>query len=143
MKREVLVRLPKAQLRPQDLVDTASERVCHARTLFGRIEIHGRTEMSPVWRPLLREIAQVTEVLWIAEARYVPSWLSSTRITAETRAAERPTMRAISCASPRHEILEALRWARQHLAQGAKFQEIAIAAASPQTWDDAQPHFAG
>lgn len=136
LETEVLVRLPKTQLRPQDLVGAAFERVCHARALFGRIEIHGRTEMSPVWRPLLREIAQVTEVLWIAEARHVPGWLASIGITAQRRAPERPTMSAISCASPRHEILEALRWARRHLAQGAKLQEIAIAAASPQIWDD-------
>ena len=136
LETEVLARLPKSQLRPHDLVAAALQRVCHAPTLFGRIEVHGRTEMSPVWRPLLAAIAQETEVVWIAEARRVPDWLSSTGVPVEARAPERPTTIAISCASPRHEILEAWRWARRHLAQGASPQEIAIAAASPDAWDD-------
>ena len=42
-----------------------------------------------------------------------------------------------SCASPRHEALEALRWARELIASGrARPEEIAIAAASPEEWDD-------
>jgi hypothetical protein len=32
----------------------------------GRIAVHGRTEMSPVWRPLLAALAAKTEVQWIA-----------------------------------------------------------------------------
>ncbi|MDO8434131.1 MAG: PD-(D/E)XK nuclease family protein [Candidatus Binatus sp.] len=136
LETAVLARLPKSQLRPHDLVTAALERVCYAPTLFGRIEVHGRTEMSPVWRPLLAAIARETEIVWIAEARRVPEWLSSTGIPVEARAPERPTTIAISCASPRHEILEAWRWARWHLAQGASPQEIAIAAAAPDAWDD-------
>ncbi len=136
LEAEVLKRLPKNQLRPHDLVAAALGRVRHSRTLFGRIEIHGHTEMSPVWRPLLAAMTQATDVVWIAEARYVPDWLRSIGVPVQARAPERPTISAISCASPRHEVLEALRWARQHLAQGAAPQEIAIAAASPETWDD-------
>lgn len=136
LEREVLAQLPKNQLRPRDLVDVASKRVTHARAIFGRVEIHGRTEMSPVWRPLLAMIAQRTEVAWIAEARHVPDWLLTTGIPVEKSPAAQPIISAISCASPRHEILEALRWARRHLAQGASPQEIAIAAAAPDSWDD-------
>ena len=136
LEKEVLARLPKNQLRPRDLVVAASERFRHAGSVFGRIEIHGRTEMSPVWRPLLSLITQRAEVVWMAEARYVPNWLSSTGISVARTTPEQPVISAISCASPRHEILEALRWARRHLAQGASPQEIAIAAASPEAWDD-------
>lgn len=136
LETEVLEHLPKNQLRPRNLVAAALGRVRHARTLFGRIEIRGHTEMSPVWRPLLAAMTQATEIAWIAEARYVPDWLRSTGVLIEARAPERPTIRTISCASPTHEVLEALRWARQHLAQGAAPQEIAIVAASPETWDD-------
>ena len=57
LEREVLAQLPKNQLRPRDLVDAATKRVAHARAIFGRIEIHGSTEISPVWRPLLSTIA--------------------------------------------------------------------------------------
>jgi hypothetical protein len=136
LEREVLARLPKNQLRPCDLVTAASTRSHHARTVFGRIEIHGRTEMSPIWRPLLSMMAQSTEVVWMAEARRVPDWLSSTQIGVMTSSPKHPTMSTFSCASPRHEVLEALRWARRHLVQGASPQQIAITAASPEAWDD-------
>lgn len=136
LEKEVLTRLPKNQLRPRDLVTAALERAEHIRAVFGRIEIRGRTEMSPVWRPLLSAIAERTELVWIAEARYVPEWLAAAGVKVEMRDAEKPALRAISCASPRHEILEALRWARQRLARGASPQDIAIAAAAPDMWDD-------
>ncbi len=136
LEREVLARLPKDQLRPKDLVAAAARRVNHARAIFGRIQIHGRTEMSSVWRPLLSRIAQQTEVIWVAEARYVPDWVSAAGIVVKTSLRAQPTIRAVSCASPRHEVLEALRWVRRHLAEGASPQEIAIAATSPDAWDD-------
>jgi hypothetical protein len=72
--------------------------------------------MSPVWRPLLTALAIETEVTWVADARRVPPWLSSTGVPALTKAAEQPAVRSISCASPRHEILAAVRWARRLLA---------------------------
>lgn len=136
LEKGVLARLPKNQLRPRDLVTAALERTNHSRAVFGRIEIRGRTEMAPVWRSLLTAIAKKIEIVWIAEARYIPDWLASAGVRIERRDAEKPSVRAISCAGPRHEILEALRWARQHLARGAAPQEIAIAAAAPDSWDD-------
>jgi hypothetical protein len=136
LEREVLARLPKNQLRPRDLVTAAAEHARHALAIFGRIEIHGRTEMSPIWRPLLSVMAQNTQVVWKAEARRLPDWLSSTGIEVERSTPQRPVVSAFSCASPRHEILEAVRWARRHLAQGASPQQIAITAASPEAWDD-------
>ena len=136
LEREVLARLPKNEMRPNDLVARALKRKGYARVLFGSIEIHGRTEMSPVWRPLLAALVTETEVTWVAEARRVPSWLASLGVTTEERAPEQPVRRSISCASPRHEILEAVRWARSLLANGIGAQEIAIATASPAGWDD-------
>ena len=136
LERELLTHLPANQLRPRDLVAAALGHVRHSRALFGRIEIRGHTEMSPVWRPLLSAMAHATDVVWIADARYIPDWLDSTAVRIEDRAPATPTISAVSCASPRHEVLEALRWARQHLTQGAAPEEIAIAAASPEAWDD-------
>ena len=77
LEREVLARLPMNELRPNDLVARALGRMGFARVLFGSIEIHGRTEMSPVWRPLLAALAAETEVTWVAEARRVPPWLAN------------------------------------------------------------------
>jgi hypothetical protein len=143
IEREVLARLPPNQLRPRDLVALAFKHIRRARMLFGPVEVRGRTEMAPVWRPLLAEVAKVTKVVWIAEARHVPDWLSSLGITAQTRPPDRPTVGAVSCASPRHEVLEALRWARRHLSVGTNPQDIAIAAASPEAWDDHMLALAG
>ena len=132
----MLARLPKSQRRPGNLVSAALERIKNVRAIFGVIEIHGHTELSPVWRRLLTAIAKETKILWIAEARYIPEWLAATGVDVKIRDAEQPSIRAICCASPRHEILEALRWARQHLVRGASPQQIAIASAAPDTWDD-------
>ena len=118
LEREVLSRLPSNQVPSRDLVAAASKRVQHSGAIFGRIEIHGRTEMSPVWRPLLSQIAEHTDVVWVGGAREIPGWLSDPNISTETSPPSEPTIRAVSCASPRHEILEAFRWARRHLAEG-------------------------
>ena len=136
LEREVLSRLPNNQVRPGDLVSLAGQHVRHAGSIFGRIEIHGRTEMSPVWRPLLSQIGRETDVVWVGEARETPDWLSDYGIEVTTAPAAAPALCAVSCASPRHEILEALRWARRHLSLGVHPQEIAIVAASPEFWDD-------
>lgn len=136
LEREVITRLPGNQFRPRDLVAAASDRAGHARAIFGQIEIHGRTEMSPVWRPLLARISGHTDVIWVAGARRVPEWLADIGIPVESTAPDEPAVRTFSCASPRHEVLEALRWARRHLANGTTPQEIAIVAASPEAWDD-------
>ena len=136
LEREVLSRLPPNQLRPRDLAAAAARRAGHAPRIFGRIEIHGRTEMSPVWRPLLSRVSRKTDVVWVAGARTSPVWLRDEGIQVETAPKANPSVRALSCASPRHEVLEALRWARRHLSRGAPPRQIAIAAASPETWDD-------
>ena len=136
LERGVISRLPNHQVRPRELVAAASQHVGHARSIFGRIEIHGRTEMSPVWRPLLSLIRRETDLVWVGEARKIPDWLPDTGVAVETTPPSSSSVRTVSCASPRHEILEALRWARQHLAQGALPQQIAITTASPESWDD-------
>ncbi|MGB4101276.1 MAG: PD-(D/E)XK nuclease family protein [Alphaproteobacteria bacterium] len=136
LETEVMARLPRNQRRPGDLVAEALHRVKFSKAVFGSIEIHGRTEMSPVWRPLIASMAAETEIVWVAESRHIPDWLAASGVKIETSIAATPLTRAISCASPRHEILEALRWVRQHLAHGAKPEQIAIATASPENWDD-------
>ena len=136
LEREVRSRLPRNQLPPAELTKAALERVAFAPLLFGRIEIHGRTELSPVWRNLLLRLGSETEVVWVAGARRTPDWLTGSEIGVQETAAAHPEIRAVSCATPRHEILEALRWARQHLANGTPAHEIAISAASTSLWDD-------
>jgi hypothetical protein len=138
LEAEVLRCLPPSMRRPADLVAAAFSRIHHAQALFGRISVHGRTEMSPVWRPLLAALAGVTEVRWVAGPRPVPAWVRDLSSIAIIEAPpESPEMQCESCASPRHEALETLRWARSLIATGqARPEEIAIATASPEEWDD-------
>ena len=136
LERDVRSRLPKNQLPAGELAKAALERVRYAPLLFGRIEIHGRTELSPVWRKLLLRLSRETDVVWAAGARATPDWLAGSDILVTRSPPSEPCLRAVSCATPRHEIQEALRWARKRLAEGIPAHEIAIAAASPATWDD-------
>ena len=137
LEAEVIRHLPPSMCRPADLVSAALQRTSYARTLFGRIAVHGRTEMSPVWRPLLAAVAAETDVQWIAGPRYVPSWVHELGIPVVEAPRENPEIHTESCASPRHEALEALRWARELIASGrTRPEEIAIAAASLEEWDD-------
>jgi hypothetical protein len=137
LEAEVIRHLPPSMCRPANLVNAALQRISHARLLFGHIAIHGRTEMSPVWRPLIAALATETDVQWIAGPRRVPSWVHELGIRVVETPRETPEIHTESCASPRHEALEALRWARQLIASGrARPEEIAIAAASPEECDD-------
>ena len=137
LEAHVLERLPSSMRRPADLVEIALQRMRHAKGLFGPIRILGRTEMSQVWRPLLAALNTVTDVQWVAGPRQVPAWVRKLGIAVVEVAPEHPEFQCESCASPRHEALEAMRWARALVASGAaKPEEIAIAGASPAGWDD-------
>jgi hypothetical protein len=74
LEAQVLKRLPPSMRRPANLVDLALQHLRHAKTLFGTIRVLGRTEMSPVWRPFLAALKDVTDVEWIAGPRQVPAW---------------------------------------------------------------------
>lgn len=137
LERNVRSRLPKNQLPHAELAKAAMERAALAPAVLGRIEIHGRTELSPVWRDLLLRLSGETDLTWVAGARSTPDWLSETDVAVSTTLAAEPDIRAVSCATPRHETRETLRWwARKHLTEGIPAHHIAITAASPALWDD-------
>lgn len=52
----VLEHLPSRMLPPGALVSAAMDRIQFAGKIFGPIEIRGLTELSPVWRPLLKRL---------------------------------------------------------------------------------------
>ena len=138
LEDEVLRLLPPSMKRPRDLVELACSRVRYAAAVVGPVEIHGHSEMSPCWRPLLAALTTVVPVRWVAGARSTPSWLGNMNIDVRRDAPTGPERRLFSCATPRHEALEAFRWMRELLVSGkARPEEIAIAAASPTDFDDA------
>ncbi len=137
LEAEVLGHIPPSMQRPSELVAKALTRTQHARSLFGPISVHGHTEMEPVWRPLLKALAGVVDVRWVAGPRHVLPWVHRLGIPITVTPPENPKIECRSCASPRHEALEAMRWARSLIASGdASPQSIAIAAAFPEEWDD-------
>ena len=144
LEQEVLRRLPAAMKRPAELVSLARARMHHAPTVLGPVEVHGHSEMSPCWRPLLAALAEVVPVVWVAGPRAVPAWLDAMKVTVRRSEAEVPAVVLFSCATPQHEVLEALRWARGLIAAGtARPEEIAITAASPAAFDDPMLALAG
>jgi hypothetical protein len=77
LEQEVLCRLPACMKRPQDLVALASARIGFAKAVIGPVKIHGHSEMSPCWRPLLHALSAVVPVTWIAGSRHIPEWLGA------------------------------------------------------------------
>lgn len=137
LENETLRRLPPSMKRPAELVEIGRRRLEHAPTVIGPVEIHGHSEMSPCWRPLVAALATVVPVVWIAGARSVPSWLKGLNVEVRREAPLKSEPRLFSCATPHHEALEAFRWMRDLIASGAaRPEEIAIAAASPADFDD-------
>jgi hypothetical protein len=137
LETEVLRRLPPSMKRPKELVDLASARVAFAKIVLGPIKIHGHSEMSPSWRPLLNKLSEVVPVKWIAGPQYLPAWLRQINVQIQTEASSGAEPILFSCANPQHETIEVFRWIRELLASGtARPEEIAIAAASPADFDD-------
>ncbi|MDN5872603.1 MAG: PD-(D/E)XK nuclease family protein, partial [Nitrococcus sp.] len=137
LEQALLSRLPGAMRRPQELVDKALQRIDRAPRLLGPISLRGVLDLDPVWRPFLLELAKVAPVRWEVPPGLRPQWAGNgARIIWEERAPEAPRVMRVSCANPRHEALEALRWARALLASGAaRPEEVAIAAPATAEWE--------
>lgn len=137
LEQAVLSRLPAGMMRPCDLVEHAVARIEYAPAVLGPIEIVGQTEMSPCWRPLLLALTRHIPITWLAGPRHVPAWLNGVGVQIERADPASPTVWSVSTATALHEVVEAIRWARELVASGrAKPSEIAIAAASPSDYDD-------
>ncbi|WP_404926226.1 PD-(D/E)XK nuclease family protein [Mesorhizobium sp. ORM16] len=133
---EDVVRL---QLRPgeyllPDLNDLARAAVRLAPRLIGTLRIEGAHAIDPIWRQLVNDLREVIEVEWDAPAFCDTVWFHGTPRRA---AGQNGSQRGVSCADPYHEVLEAMRWARELLASGrARAADIAIVATVPTAWDD-------
>jgi hypothetical protein len=137
LEKAVPAHLPAGMLRPAAIVAAAAERLAHAPLVLGSLTIHGVTELSPCWRPLLQMLAQHIEVTWTAGPRSVPAWLDGMGITVVRSGPSTPSISVVSAATAYHEAIEAMRWVRSLLASGvASPADIAIVAASPADYDD-------
>jgi hypothetical protein len=107
LEQAVLAALPPAMARPADLVAAALQRLDHASTLFGSVDIVGITELSPCWRPLLHAIATRLPVRWIAGPRSVPTWLDGGALEIVRAEPQTPTVLSVSASTAYHEAVEA------------------------------------
>jgi PD-(D/E)XK nuclease superfamily protein len=132
----VKTQLPQVILLPRALRDAALTRIQYAFWLLGPVRLEGLTFIAPVWRPLIKSLAQKVPLEWCAPKAADTAWFSGL-VTATKIQRPTPEPKIVSCADPHHEVVECLRWARQLIASGAaKPSEIAFAAASTTAWDD-------
>src|SRR4051794_36489337 len=91
--------------------------------------------VQPVWRPLLNGLMGKVQLAWPNPGAAGGAWFAGA-----IEFDRRPTPaapQAVSCATPRAEVVEALRWTRELIALGrARPEEIAICATATQDWDD-------
>ncbi len=137
LEQAVITALPPGMLPPGELAAAAAARIDHAPAILGPVEFVGLLDLAPCWRPVVIALAQRVAVTWASGPRPVPGWIAATAIQVVSSMPETPVIEACSAATPRHEVLEALRWARGLMASGrAKPSEIAIAACRTEDYDD-------
>lgn len=117
-----------------DLVRVARDNLHTAPTVLGRLHLDQLHVLAPLWRDLINGLPDFIEVSWSAHPSAESSWFKGNLHLAP---AATSGQRNISCADPAHEILEAMRWARQLIVSGrANPSEIAITACTTAAWDD-------
>jgi hypothetical protein len=126
-------RLPRAALLPGALRDAALSRIGFAPVVLGPIRIEGVHFIEPVWRRLVNELCDIVPVAWDAPPSADTSWFKGTINRASVQSVE---SELVTCADPRHEALEALRWVRSLLASGVNASEIAVCGVSTEEWDE-------
>jgi hypothetical protein len=128
--------LPPAVLPPRELRALALRGVQYASATLGPVELDPCLNVAPVWRPLLRALSECAPLSWHEPATRDVDWFPG-RLLARPESAASPAPEAVSCADPRAEVVEALRWARELIASGkARPEDIAICAPAPDTWDE-------
>lgn len=90
--------------------------------------------IEPVWRPIIHEIGAMAPIVWTAPPGADTAWFRGEVRTATAVAA---TPVQVTCADPRHGVLEAFRWARALIASGkAEPSDIAICGVTTDEWDE-------
>jgi hypothetical protein len=133
----VLERLPPAMLRPAELVRRTLDRRNFAPVVLGRITCRNLFDVAPCWRPFLLGLAEAAGLVWESGPRPMPGWVEAAGLPVETAPAATPELRVVSCATARHEVIEAMRWARSLLAGGnVQAQDWSIVALRSRTFID-------
>ena len=135
LERRVRDCLPRDVLLPRELRDRALTRLDHAPSIIGKLVLDRLLSVPRTWQPLIRSLSEKIPLEWIEPATTDTDWFPGQIIAPPPRASIAPQL--VSCAGPRSEVIESLRWARQLLASGCALpQEIALCAARTDEWDD-------
>ena len=133
LEQAVLDRLPPGMLRPSELARRAMDRLVHAPAVLGPVTLDTLLDVAPCWRDLLAKLQQ-PGLTWRSIGHVAPPWWTGPETQVPPT---EPAIRSLTCATARHEVIEAMRWARGLLATGnVQAGQIAFAAASPGEYDD-------
>ena len=131
----VRANLPAGVLASRDLRDAALRRLTHAPAVLGTVELDRVVRVAPVWWPLLNALARTVPLIWRNPGASDVAWFPG-RVDSDPRPAP-AAPEVVSCATPRAEAVEALRWMRELIASGrARPEEVAICATAPEDWDE-------
>jgi hypothetical protein len=137
LEQRVEEALPKGVLIPRRLRDLALRHVSHAPAVLGPIELAPCLNIAPVWRPLLLALRECVPLSWREPATEDVAWFPGKIIPAAgTVPSAAGRIEVVSCADPRAEVVESLRWAHKLVSAGrARPEELALCAPSTETWD--------
>lgn len=135
LEETVLAALPARMLPPPDLQRRAMANLARAGQVLGPVVFEDVDEVDRVWREFVLALARHVPVTWRSVCP--PAWLDGSAVCIERRPEAAPAVVQVACAGPRHEVVEALRWARRLVAEGqAEPNQIAIVAVDTGEWDD-------
>lgn len=137
LEKAVISVMPRHLMRPADLVALAVRRVEHAPMALGQAVFRNMTDLHPVWRALFEALVGHVPVIWDAGSRKLPGFVEKRKgVVCRTSRKITPKFHSFSCASERHEVIEAVRWVREKILSGICPSEIAVATVSMQAYDD-------
>lgn len=133
--QRVRTKLPAGVLTPRDLRDAALARIAHAPAVLGATRLERVGVVDAVWRPLIAALSSVVAVEWRNPGTEDIVWFQGAVLRDSVQAVPAPV--AVTCANPRAEVVESLRWARELVATGrARPEEVAICATAAGDWDE-------
>ncbi len=131
--------LPGGMMLQRELVSAAVANLKNAGSVLGSVTVRGFVFVAPCWRRLFLSLAGSTSVEWhsIETLREHLNWTQGSAIRPVFKSKETPSQSSVVCATPKHEVIESLRWARELIVSGrAKPHEIAIVASATEDWDE-------
>jgi hypothetical protein len=123
----------------RELVSAAVANLKNAGSALGSVTVRGFVFVAPCWRRLFLSLAGSTSVEWhsVETLKEHLNWTQGSAIRPVFKSKETPSQSSVVCATPKHEVIESLRRARELIVSGrAKPHEIAIVASATEDWDE-------